>query len=92
MLFTAVIPCYNEVENVEDIYNEIMKNEECLRSRELRPRYSISMTAPKTVLPIKSRNWQPEIQEFILFPFQGISAKKPVFLRDLKTQKVITWH
>ena len=35
MLFTAVIPCYNEVENVEDIYNEIMKNEECLRSREI---------------------------------------------------------
>ncbi len=35
MLFTAVIPCYNEVENVEDIYNEIMKNEEYLRSREI---------------------------------------------------------
>ena len=35
MLFTAVIPCYNEVENVEDIYNEILKNEEYFKSRDI---------------------------------------------------------
>lgn len=32
MLFSAVIPCYNEEENVKDVYDEIMKNEEYFRS------------------------------------------------------------
>lgn len=32
MLFTAIIPCYNEEENVPDIYTEILKNEEYFKA------------------------------------------------------------
>ena len=35
MLFSAVIPCYNEEENVKDVYDEIMKNEEYFRSHDI---------------------------------------------------------
>lgn len=33
MLFSAIIPCYNEEENVADIYNEIEKQEEYFKSK-----------------------------------------------------------
>ncbi|MCR5117041.1 MAG: glycosyltransferase family 2 protein [Lachnospiraceae bacterium] len=35
MLFSAVIPCYNEEENVKDVYDEIMKNEEYFKSHDI---------------------------------------------------------
>jgi glycosyltransferase involved in cell wall biosynthesis len=35
MLFSAIVPCYNEEENVEDFYNEILKQEEYLKSNSL---------------------------------------------------------
>ena len=37
MIFSAVIPCYNEEENVKDIYDEIMKNEEYFKSHDIEP-------------------------------------------------------
>lgn len=35
MLFSAIVPCYNEEENVADFYNEILKQEEYLKSNSL---------------------------------------------------------
>ena len=35
MLFSAVIPCYNEEENVKDVYDEIMKNEEYFKAHDI---------------------------------------------------------
>ncbi|MBP5599711.1 MAG: glycosyltransferase family 2 protein [Lachnospiraceae bacterium] len=35
MLFSAIVPCYNEEENVEDFYNEILKQEEYLKANSL---------------------------------------------------------
>ncbi|MBO7334598.1 MAG: glycosyltransferase family 2 protein [Lachnospiraceae bacterium] len=35
MLFTAVIPCYNEEANVPDIYTEILKNEEYFKAHDI---------------------------------------------------------
>lgn len=35
MLFTAIIPCYNEEENVPDIYAEILKNESYFESHSI---------------------------------------------------------
>ena len=35
MLFSAVIPCYNEEENVKDVYDAIMKNEEYFKSHDI---------------------------------------------------------
>lgn len=35
MLFTAIIPCYNEQENVPDIYDEILKNEEYFKAHDI---------------------------------------------------------
>lgn len=35
MLFSAIIPCYNEEENVADVYNEIEKQSDFLKSRGL---------------------------------------------------------
>ena len=34
-LLSAVVPCYNEEENVPDFYREFMKNEEYFRSRDV---------------------------------------------------------
>ena len=36
MLFTAVIPCYNEEANVPDIYAEILKNEEYFNAHDIK--------------------------------------------------------
>lgn len=33
--FTAVVPCYNEQENINDIYDEILKNDEYFKGREI---------------------------------------------------------
>lgn len=35
MLFSAIIPCYNEEENVVDVYNEILKQEDYLKANAL---------------------------------------------------------
>ena len=35
MLFSAIIPCYNEEENVVDVYNEILKQEDYLKANTL---------------------------------------------------------
>ncbi len=35
MLFSAIIPCYNEEENVVDVYNEILKQEDYLKANDL---------------------------------------------------------
>lgn len=35
MLFTAIIPCYNEEENVADVYNEILKNEDYFKAHDI---------------------------------------------------------
>jgi glycosyltransferase involved in cell wall biosynthesis len=35
MLFSAIVPCYNEEENVADIYREITNNDEFFKSRDL---------------------------------------------------------
>ncbi len=35
MLFSAVIPCYNEEENVKDVYDEILKNEEYFKAHDI---------------------------------------------------------
>ncbi|MCR4934038.1 MAG: glycosyltransferase family 2 protein, partial [Lachnospiraceae bacterium] len=35
MRFSAIVPCYNEEENVADFYNEILKQEEYLKSNSL---------------------------------------------------------
>lgn len=35
MLFSAIIPCYNEAENVSDIYDEILKNEGYFNSHDI---------------------------------------------------------
>lgn len=39
MLFSAIIPCYNEEENVPDIYNEIEKQEEFFKERGIEVEY-----------------------------------------------------
>lgn len=35
MLFTAVIPCYNEEENIKDIYDAILENEPFFKERDI---------------------------------------------------------
>lgn len=35
MLFSAIIPCYNEEENVADVYNEIEKQEDFFKSKSI---------------------------------------------------------
>jgi len=35
MLFSAIVPCYNEEENIADIYNEILKQEDYLKRNAL---------------------------------------------------------
>ena len=35
MLFTAIIPCYNEEENVPDIYTEILKNSDYFKAHDI---------------------------------------------------------
>ena len=35
MLFSAVVPCYNEEENVADVYNEILKQEDYFKAHSL---------------------------------------------------------
>lgn len=35
MLFSAVVPCYNEEENVADVYNEILKQEDYFKANSL---------------------------------------------------------
>ena len=35
MLFSAIVPCYNEEENIADVYNEILKQEDYLKSKAL---------------------------------------------------------
>lgn len=34
-LFTAIVPCYNEEENIVDIYNEILKNEDYFKQKNI---------------------------------------------------------
>lgn len=55
MLFTAIIPCYNEEENVPDIYTEILKNEEYFKAHdiELELLYVDDGSKDKTVEEVK---------------------------------------
>ncbi|MCQ2519438.1 MAG: glycosyltransferase family 2 protein [Lachnospiraceae bacterium] len=55
MIFTAIIPCYNEEENVPDIYTEILKNEEYFKAHdiELELLYVDDGSRDKTVLEVK---------------------------------------
>ncbi len=55
MLFTAIIPCYNEEENVPDIYEEILKNGDYFESHgiELEVLYVDDGSKDNTVLEVK---------------------------------------
>jgi len=35
MLFSAIVPCYNEEENIADIYDEILKQEDYFKSKDI---------------------------------------------------------
>lgn len=55
MIFTAIIPCYNEEENVPDIYEEILKNTEYFKAHdiELELLYVDDGSKDKTVAEVK---------------------------------------
>lgn len=54
-LFTAVIPCYNEQDNIADIYNEILKNEDYFKAHDIEPSilFIDDGSSDETVLRIK---------------------------------------
>ena len=55
MVFTAIIPCYNEAENVPDIYEEILKNQGYFDAHDIEPEilYVDDGSKDETVLEVK---------------------------------------
>ena len=68
-LLSVIVPCYNEEENVKDFYDELMKNESFLKSRDMDVEiiYIDDGSKDKTVERVKELKCQDERVRLISF-------------------------
>ena len=80
-LLSAIVPCYNEEENIADFYHEFIKNEVFFKEKEVELEiwYIDDGSKDGTVSEIKKL-------------FHGILARKQPFMRGSKKQMAIMWY
>lgn len=90
-LLSVIVPCYNEEENVDCFYEELMKNTPFFEKEglELEILYVDDGSKDRTVEEVKDLRKRDERVHLISFP--GISGRNPLFMRGCRKRRAIMW-
>lgn len=90
-LLSVIVPCYNEEENVDCFYEELMKNTPFFEKEglELEILYVDDGSKDRTVEEVKDLRKRDE--RVHLISFSGISGRSPLFMRGCRKRRAIMW-
>ncbi len=89
-LLSAIVPCYNEEENVRDFYDEFIKNQPFFEEKDLDFEliYVDDGSRDHTVAEVK-KLIEKKTAGYICCPFPAILARKRQFMQALKSVEAI---
>ena len=89
-LLSVIVPCYNEEENVQCFYEELMKNSSFFEKEglEVEILYIDDGSRDDTVAEVKKLREKDERVHLVSFSILGKNRR---FMRDFKKQRAIMW-